>query len=56
MIKVLIYNKFEYQTFPIVEGMIKVKDSDLKQIGISKCFDVENQCVIDYTPEENEGE
>ena len=24
------------------------------QIGISKCFDVENQCVIDYDPNEDE--
>ena len=56
-IQVLILNKFDYQTFPIVEGMVKVKESDLKEIGISKCFDVENQSVIDYTPpkeEENE--
>ena len=52
MIKVLIYNKFEYQTFPIVEDMIKVKNSDLEQIGITKCFDVENQTIIDYTPEQ----
>ena len=56
MTKVYILSQFDYQTFPEVSGMIKVKDSDLKQIGISKCFDVENQCVIDYTPEENEGE
>ena len=51
MIKVKIYSKLEYQTYPIVEGMIKVKESDLKEIGKTKCFDVENQCVIDYTPE-----
>ena len=51
MIKVLIYSKFEYQTYPIVEGMIKVNKTDLDQIGRTKCFDVENQCVIDYTPE-----
>ena len=52
MIKVLILSKFEYQTFPEVSGMIKVKESDLKEIGISKCFDVENQCVVDYQPEQ----
>ena len=51
MIKVKILNQFEYQTYPIVEGMIKVKESDLKEIGITKCFDVENQKIIDYTPE-----
>lgn len=51
MIKVLILGQFDYQTYPIVEGMIKVKESDLKQIGFTKCFDVKNQCIIDYTPE-----
>ena len=52
MIKVKILGQFEYQTFPIVEGMIKVKESDLKQIGITKCFDVENQKIIDWAPEQ----
>ena len=51
MIKIKILNQFSWQTYPIVEGMIKVKDSDLKEIGITKCFDVENQKIIDYTPE-----
>ena len=51
MIKVKILSQFDYQTYPIVEGMIKVKESDLKEIGKTKCFDAENQCVIDYTPE-----
>ena len=54
MIKVKILSQFDYQTYPIVEGMIKVKNSDLKEIGRSKCFDVENQCVIDYAPETTE--
>ena len=49
LIKIL--SKFNYQTFPIVEGMIKVKESDLELIGFSKCFDVENQCVIDWQPD-----
>ena len=52
MIKVLILGKFDYQTYPEVSGMIKVKESDLREIGISKCFDVENQKVIDYQPEQ----
>ena len=52
MVKVLILGQFDYQTFPIAKGMIKVSEEDLKQIGITKCFDVENQCVIDYTPEQ----
>ena len=52
MIKILILGKFDWQTFPIVDGMIKVKESDLKQIGKTKCFDVENQKIIDWTPEQ----
>ena len=56
MIKVKIYNKFDYQTYPECDGMIKVKESDLKEIGKTKCFDVENQCVIDFTPETPEQE
>ena len=54
MIKILILGQFDWQTFPIVDGMIKVKESDLRQIGITKCFDVENKCIIDYTPESEE--
>ena len=52
MIKVLILGQFDYQTFPEVSGMIKVKDSDFKEIGKTKCFDVENQCIVDYQPEQ----
>ena len=51
MIKILILGQFDYQTFPIVEGMVEVKKTDLELIGISKCFDVENQCIIDWQPE-----
>ena len=50
-VQIKILGKFNWQTYPIVEGMIKVKQSDLDEIGISKCFDVENQCIIDWTPE-----
>ena len=52
MIKIKILSKFGYQTFPIVKGMINVSKVDLEQIGITKCFDVDNNKVIDYTPEE----
>ena len=52
MIKVLILSQFNYQTFPVVKGMIEVAKEDLEQIGITKCFDVENQRVIDYQLEE----
>ena len=53
MVKLKILSPFEWQTFPLVKGMIKVSEEDLAQIGITKCFDVENQCVVDYTPEQN---
>ena len=52
MIKVLILSQFDYQTYPIVKGMINVSNSDLEQIGKTKCFDVESKKVIDYTPEQ----
>lgn len=56
MIKIKILSQFNYQTFPIVSGMIDVTEEDLAQIGITKCFDVEAQKVIDYTPEPDEAE
>ena len=56
MVKVKILSQFDYQTFPLVDGMIDVAKEDLEQIGITKCFDVENQCVIDYTPSNEEEE
>lgn len=51
-VEIKILSQFEWQTFPIVEEMIKVKESDLEQIGITKCFDVENQKIIDWQPEQ----
>ena len=52
MIKVLILDKFSYQTYPEHDGMIKISNADAENIGKTKCFDVENQKVIDYTPEQ----
>ena len=46
--KIKILDKFGYQSFPITDDMIEVDDKLLKQIGKTKCFDVENQKVIDY--------
>lgn len=46
--KVLIISKFNCQSFPLNDNAIEVSEDDLKQIGISKCFDVENNCIIDY--------
>ena len=46
LIKIL--NKFNAQSFPLDETAIEISEEDLQQIGITKCFDVENNCVIDY--------
>ena len=48
MIKIKILSKFDYSTFPITERMILVDESVLKEIGITKCFDVDKNIVIDY--------
>lgn len=45
---VKILNKFNCQSFPIDETAIEVEQEILDQIGITKCFDVDNNCVIDY--------
>lgn len=45
---VKIIGQFNCQSFPLDETAIKVSLEDLEQIGITKCFDVENNCVIDY--------
>lgn len=46
--KVKILNKFDYQTFPVDDTSIEVSDEVLEQIGKTKCFDIFNNCVIDY--------
>ena len=46
LIKIL--NKFNAQSFPLDDTAIEVDEATLQQIGITKCFDVENNCVIDY--------
>ena len=45
---VKIIGKFNCQSFPLDDTAIEVSLEDLEQIGITKCFDVENNCVIDY--------
>ena len=45
---VKIISKFNCQSFPLDETAIEISVEDLEQIGITKCFDVENNCVIDY--------
>lgn len=50
---VKILNKFNCQSFPIDETAIEVPQEILDQIGITKCFDVENNKVIDYDNSED---
>jgi len=45
---VKILSKFNCQAYPLDDTAIEVTLEDLEQIGITKCFDVENNCVIDY--------
>ena len=46
LIKIL--GTFDYQAFPLCEGMIEITKEELSEIGKTKCFDVESQTVIDY--------
>ena len=46
--KIKIISKFNCQSYPLDDTAIEVSIDDLKQIGITKCFDIENNCVIDY--------
>ena len=46
--RVKITGQFGYQSSPETEDMIDVPEDDLRQLGITKQFDVENNCVIDY--------
>lgn len=46
--KVKILDKFGFQSFPETEDMVEIEDSLLKEIGKTKCFDVENKTVVDY--------
>lgn len=50
---VKILSKFNCQSFPIDETAIEVPQEILDQIGITKCFDVENNRVIDYDNSED---
>ena len=46
MVKIL--SQFNCQSYPLDNTAIEVSLEDLEQIGKTKCFDVENNCVIDY--------
>lgn len=42
-------SKFNCQSFPIIENKkILINDEILQQLGITKCFDLEHMCVVDY--------
>ena len=43
--KVKILNKFDYI---LDENGIEVTEEDLNKIGQTKCFDLENNCIVDY--------
>lgn len=46
--RVVILGKFISQSFPLTDKAVDIDEDILKQIGKTKCFDVENNCVIDY--------
>ena len=46
--KVKILDKFNCINFPLDETAIEVSEGDLLQIGKTKCFDLDNNCVIEY--------
>lgn len=52
--KVKIIDKFAYQSFPCTEDMVDIDDKDIEQIGVTKCFDVENKKVVDYVCEDEQ--
>lgn len=56
MKKIVILSKFNCQSFPLNDKAIEVSEEVLAQIGKTKCFDVENNCVIDYDNSEDEKE
>lgn len=50
--RVKILDKFGYQTYPIVDGMIEVDEKDLEQIGKTKCFDTSTNKIVDCVVEQ----
>ena len=45
---IVITSKFNCQSYPLNDKAIWVSDEDLAQIGKTKCFDIENNCIIEY--------
>lgn len=50
--KILILDKYSYQTFPNVEGMIEVPEAIVSMIGKQLKFDVDKKTVVAMTSEE----
>lgn len=50
--KILILDKYSYQTFPIVEGMIEVPEAIMNLIGSQLKFDKTTNSVVAMTSEE----
>lgn len=46
--KIVIISKFNCQSYPLSKKAIEIDKETLNQIGKTKCFDVENNCVVDY--------
>lgn len=50
---VKIISKFNCQSFPLDNTAIEVPQEILDLIGVKYCFDVENNCVIEYDNSED---
>jgi len=53
---VKILSKFNCQAYPLDDTAIEVTLEDLEQIGVTKCFDVENNKVIEYDNSEEQAQ
>ena len=52
--RIKILNEYSYQTFPIVEDMIEINDSNINKIGNGYKFDLSTNTIVeDSTYQEN---
>ena len=52
--RIKILNEYSYQTFPIVEDMIEINDSNINKIGNGYKFDLSTKTIVeDSTYQEN---
>ena len=49
--KIKIFNPISYQLYPLIDGMVDINASieDLKEIGLTKCFDMNTYQIIPYS-------